>query len=94
MASTETDFAGARIAADAGVALARRERAEAAQFDAAALGKLIGDGIEDGADDAFDLALRKVGKIGAQFLHQFRTDHGVPASRFGTGPELPHTGTA
>ena len=39
-------FPGARIAADAGVALARRKGPEPAQFHAAAVGELLGDAVE------------------------------------------------
>ena len=46
--------AGARIASDPGVALTRRESAEAAQLHSAALGQLVGYGIEQCAHDAFD----------------------------------------
>ena len=37
------------------------------------MGQLLGDRIEDRADDAFDLALGEAGKIGAQLLDQFGT---------------------
>jgi hypothetical protein len=42
-------LAGARVAALAGVALAGRKGAEAAQLDAAALLKLVDDRVEEGA---------------------------------------------
>jgi len=55
----------------ASVALAGGECAKAAQFDPAAVRKLLGDRIENGAHDAFDLTLGEVGKVGAKLLHQF-----------------------
>src|SRR5690348_13445362 len=59
--------------------MACRKSAEAAQLDPSALGELVGDGIENGADHAFNLPLREVGKVGAKLLHQFGTDHHYPA---------------
>ena len=49
-------FAGARVAAHAGIALFHRKRAEATQFDPVALGQRIGDFVEDGVDDFLDVA--------------------------------------
>jgi hypothetical protein len=79
-------FAGARVAPDAGIALARRESAEAAQLDPAALGQLVGDRIEDRADHIFDLTLGEVGKVAAQFLHQLGTDHDGPRVKNSRSP--------
>ena len=53
-------FAGAGVAADAGVAVLDRECAEAAEFDAVAIGEGGGDFIENGFDDLFDIAQEKM----------------------------------
>src|SRR5918995_4727627 len=53
-------IAGARVAAGAGRPVLDRERAETAQFDAVAVRKRIGDLIEYGADNVFDIPQEKV----------------------------------
>ena len=81
MASTSTGVAGARVAALAGVALAGREGAEAAQLDSAALLQLLGDRIEEGGYHPLDLLDGEIGMVFAELLHEFGTDHG----------KVPHT---
>ena len=54
--------------------------AEATQLDTTAAGQLFRDGIEQGRNDAFDFTLRKVGKVAAKLLNQFRANHVIPAS--------------
>src|SRR5262249_14969109 len=52
--------AGARIASQPGIALLHREGAEAAQLDPVAAGERRRNLVEDGGNDAFDVALVKV----------------------------------
>src|SRR5450631_670337 len=55
-AGRDADFlAGARVAADAGLARAHVEHAEAAQLDALAFAKRLFHGIEDGFNSLFGL---------------------------------------
>ena len=64
-------LAGPWVASLAGIAAARREGAEATQFDAAAILELRDDGVEDGADHALDFLEREVRMVLAQLLDEF-----------------------
>src|SRR5205085_8538506 len=67
--------AGARVAAEAGIAALDRERAKAAQLDPVAAGEGGGDLVEDRVDDHLDIALVKV-RIGLRkLLNEFRFCH-------------------
>src|SRR3954452_21723448 len=73
--------AGARVAALAGVAVAGREGAEAAQLDPAAMLELADDRIEEGRDHPLDLLAGEIGMVVAKLLDQLGTDHGSPLSK-------------
>ncbi len=53
-----------------------RESAKAAQFDAVAISKGIGDLFKNRADDVFDIALEKMRITAGDNLNEFRFDHG------------------
>src|SRR4051812_26518881 len=73
-------FAGPRITADAAVAGARGEGAEAAQFNPAAFGQSLGNGIEYARDDLLDLARGKPGLILMHQSDKLGPDHCVRPS--------------
>src|SRR4051812_13113035 len=73
--------AGARVAALAGVAVAGREGAEAAQLDPAAMLELADDRIEEGRNHPLDLLAGEIGMVVAKLLDQLGTDHGFPLSK-------------
>src|SRR3954469_21756521 len=70
--------AGARVAALAGVALAGREGAEAAQLDWDAMLQLRGQGIEDCGNDPLNLLAGEIRMIIAKLLDELGTDHSFP----------------
>src|ERR1700689_2775788 len=72
--------AGARIAAGARRALLHGERTEAAQLHAVAARHRRDDLAQDGVDDLLDVTLVKVRILLGNTLHEFRFDHGSPAS--------------
>src|SRR5690606_7919324 len=66
---------GARVAADPGVAQARRKRAEAAQFDPSPFSQARCDFVEEDVDHLLDFFRPKVGVFGGQRLQEFGSDH-------------------
>jgi hypothetical protein len=84
-------FACARVAASAGVAGAGGEGAETAQFDATVLRQALGDFIEEGSDDRFNIADREVGIFLREHVDEFGTDHGGPPNAVSTGTRTCHS---
>jgi hypothetical protein len=58
-----------------GVARAHRERAEAAQLDAAAVLERLDHPLQDHADHALDVALGQMGILLREFRDEFGLDH-------------------
>src|SRR5690606_26248377 len=76
-------IAGARVAADPRVAQPSRERAETAQFDAAAFGEARRDLVEEYIDHLLNLVGTQVGILGGERLQELGSDHRlfVPVAR-------------
>src|SRR4051794_1059532 len=66
--------AGARVAADAGLARTHVEDAEAAKFDAVALGERFLHGLEDGLNGHLGFCLGDAG-LGHHFVDDVELDH-------------------
>ena len=74
-------IAGARVAADARVALLDRERAEAAQFHPVAARKRRGDFLENRGHDTFDIAMIEMWIEFRDALDQLGLRHGLPSPK-------------
>src|SRR5688572_25825872 len=68
-------LAGARIAAGAGLARTDRQRAEAAQLDAAAFLQRLDHPFQDHAYDTLDVALREVRVLLRKLRDELGLDH-------------------
>ena len=88
LAGSDVDFrAGARIAADAGLAGLDGEDAESAEFDAVALNQAVLHGVEDGIDGVFRFGADESGAF-YNPLNEILFDQDMPrvAASYGLNP--------